>query len=83
MTFEQAFIALIGFSCAVLGWLARELYSAVKKLQSDLSSLEVRISIDYVRYDRLHEALAPLVRSLDEVKSALIRMQDRQHSGHE
>jgi hypothetical protein len=77
MTIEQALIALIGGMCAVLGWLARELWSAVQKLRQDLSQLEVRISGEYVRYDRLQDALKPIMAALDEIKQAMTHKVDK------
>lgn len=63
--------ALLGLGLAVLGWLARELWDAVKSLRRDLSSLEVRITRDYVSYDRLKDAMEPVMEALAEIKSAL------------
>ena len=71
MSVEQLFMSLLGVACAVLGWLARELYSAVQSLRKDLSSLEVQISRDYVRYDRLQDALSPIMDALKEIKESL------------
>lgn len=77
MTLEQAFIALLSFSCGVLGWFGRELYTAVNKLKEDLKLLEVRIGTDYVRYDRLQDAMKPILESLHEIKQALSHKADK------
>lgn len=77
MNIEHAMITGLSASSAVLGWLARELWSAVQKLRSDLSALEVRISNDYVRYDRLQDALEPIKQTLDEIKSVLTHKADK------
>lgn len=77
MTVEQAFIALLSAACAVLGWFAREVYAALKGLQVELSALQVQIARDYVRYDRLQQALEPIKESLDEIKAALRSKQDK------
>lgn len=71
MTIEQMVIALVAAACAVLGWFARELYQATKDLRRDLSALEVQIGKDYVRYDRLQDALRPLLDGIHEIKDAL------------
>lgn len=68
---------LLGIVCGVLGWLGRELWSAVQSLRKDLSALEVKISSEYVRYDRLQEALAPIKDALGEIKAALIHKVDK------
>jgi len=59
MNMEQVFLVLIGIACGILGWFARELYNATQSLRKDLSALEVKLSSDYVRYDRLDSARVP------------------------
>lgn len=71
MTIEQILISVIGVGCGILGWFARELYQATQDLRRDISALEVQITRDYVRYDRLHDALKPIVDGIAEVKEML------------
>ena len=77
MTIEQFVIVLIGAACGVLGWFARELYNAVNRLRDDLQKLEVKLSTDYVRYDRLQDAFKPIMASLEEIKAALAHKVDK------
>lgn len=70
-------LSAVGLVCAILGWLGRELWAAVQKLRADLSALEVRIGTDYVRYDRLKDALQPITDALDEIKAALSHKVDK------
>lgn len=77
MTIEQAFIALLGVACAVIGWFARELYQAINRLREDLQKLEVKLSSEYVRYDRLQDALKPILSGIEEIKSALSHKVDK------
>lgn len=71
MNLEQILITLTGIACGGLGWFARELYSATQKLRQDLSNLEVQISRDYIRYDRLQDALKPIADGIKEIKETL------------
>ena len=71
MTTEQILISIIGIVCTVLGWFARVLYQATQDLRRDMSALEVQINRDYVRYDRLQDALKPLMDGIVEVKELL------------
>ena len=71
MGIEQIFMALLGLACTVLGWLAREMYAAMQALRKDLGQLEVQLTRDYVRYDRLQDALKPVMDSLTEIKHTL------------
>ena len=71
MELSQIFLAVIGVACAVLGWLAREMYSAMQALRQDLGRLEVQLTRDYVRYDRLQDAFKPVLDALAEIKHTL------------
>ncbi len=71
MEVSQIALWVLGAVCTVLGWFARELYNATQSLRKDLSTLEVRIGTDYVRYDRLQDALKPVMDSLTEIKHTL------------
>lgn len=71
MEISQIAIWVLSAACGILGWFARELYSAMQALRKDLSTLEVRISSDYIRYDRLQDAFKPVMDSLSEIKHAL------------
>jgi hypothetical protein len=77
MDLTQIFIAGLGIACAVLGWFARELYAATQALRKDLQALEVRISGEYIRYDRLQDAMKPIMDSLREIKQTLERKADK------
>lgn len=77
MEISQIALWALGAVCAVLGWFARELYGATQALRRDLSSLEVRISSDYIRYDRMQDALKPIMDSLAEIKQALSGKADK------
>ena len=77
MTIEQMLLALVGACCGVLGWFANVLYQATQDLRRDLSTLEVQLNKDYVRYDRLQDALKPIVDGIAEIKHALKDKQDK------
>lgn len=77
MELSQMAIWALGVACAVLGWFARELYTATQSLRRDLSALEIRISSDYIRYDRLQDALKPIMQSLQEIKHTLEQKADK------
>ena len=77
MSLEQIFMTLLGIACTVLGWFAREMYAAMQNLRKDLSTLEVQLTRDYVRYDRLQDALKPVMDSLLEIKHTLSGKADK------
>ena len=77
MSLEQVFLAGLSAGFTVLGWFARELYTATQSLRRDLSALEVRISSDYIRYDRLQDALKPLMEKLQRIEDTLGHKADK------
>jgi hypothetical protein len=77
MEVQQIVMWGLGMACTILGWFARELYSATQSLRKDLSALEVQISAEYVRYDRLQDAMKPIMDSLAEIKHTLAGKADK------
>jgi cell division protein FtsB len=77
MEITQLALWALGLVCAVLGWFARELYAATQSLRKDLSTLEVQIGKDFVRYDRLQDAMKPIMDSLHEIKQTLAGKADK------
>lgn len=77
MEVSQVALWALGAICAVLGWFARELYSATQSLRKDLAALEVSLNRDYIRYDRLQDAMKPIMDSLAEIKQTLAGKADK------
>jgi hypothetical protein len=74
----QPYINLgIGSAFAVIGWLARELWSAVQELKSDIKKLEVSLPTDYVRKDDLHGILNRIYSQLERIENKLDGKVDR------
>ena len=71
------FTVLLGLFCTLLGWLGNELWKAVQALRSDLAKLEVMITADYVRYDRLQDALKPVMEALADIRDRLDNKLDK------
>jgi hypothetical protein len=68
---------VLGVVLTGIGWFCGQLWSAVQKLKEDLVALKVSISSDYVRYDRLQDALKPIIESLNEIKNTLSHKADK------
>ncbi len=79
MTVDGHFIltVLLGLVCGLLGWLGRELWNAVQQLRRDLSALEIKISAEYIRYDRMQDALKPIMEALEDIRKALTHKVDK------
>lgn len=68
---------LLVLIAAVSGWFMRQLWDAVKILQQDMTALQVKLAKDYVPYDRLQDALKPIMETLSEIKDTLKHKVDK------
>jgi hypothetical protein len=75
--FHAIVTGLLAFVTGVLGWFARELWDAVKTLQRDLTKLEVKISSDYVSYDRLKDIMHPMIEAIEDIRDTLKSKADK------
>lgn len=70
----QIIINLIGGSVvATIGWFARELWTAVQNLKSDIQKIEIDLPTNYVRkvdleakFDKLESTLQRILDKLDQ-----------------
>lgn len=68
---SQHFINVaLSITCAIFGWLARELWTAVKDLKEDLTKLSVELPKTYVTRDDYRS-------DLKEIKDMLGKIFDR------
>lgn len=70
------YFLLAGF--AVLGWFAREMWSAVKELRLDLVSLKDYVAQNYTRKDDFKEFRSELLGFLQRIENKLDTKQDKQ-----
>ncbi len=71
---------ILGAACAVLGWLARELWDAVKKLRGDLETLRLNLAENYIKKDdlrdRLNEVMQPFRETLGKIERWIERQEE-------
>lgn len=67
----QVALLALGACCACLGWFARQVWAAVQSLKEEVTELRVMLGTDYIRYDRLADAMKPIMDSLSEIKETL------------
>lgn len=67
-----------GATLAVMGWLARELWGAVKELRTDLSKLREELAREYLTKDDFKDAVRDLRDLLERIDSKLDRKADKQ-----
>lgn len=68
---------LIGAVCLGLGWFANVLWNAVQELKNDLAALKVELARDYIPYNRLKDAMEPVMDALAEIKETLKTKADK------
>ena len=61
----------------ILGWFARELWSAVKDLRIDMVALKNHVSENYTRKDDFREFRSELLGFLQRIESKLDTKQDK------
>ena len=54
---QLIFNLVSGFALSVVGWFARELWGAVKKLQEDLHNIEVDLPKSYVSKNEFRDTM--------------------------
>lgn len=75
--FHAIITGILALVTGVLGWFARELWNAVKTLQRDLTKLEVKLSTDYVSYDRLKDIMHPMIEAIEDIRDTLKSKADK------
>lgn len=62
---------------SVLGWFARELWTAVQELKSDLAQLREKLPTEYVRKDDFFEFKRELMQVLERIEHKLDSKEDK------
>ena len=69
--------ASLGIASAVFGWLARELWTAVKELKGDLTKLSVELPKTYVTRDDYREDIKGIKDMLGKIFDKLENKADK------
>jgi predicted negative regulator of RcsB-dependent stress response len=77
MDWQNLINLVVGAALAVIGWFARQLWDAVQKLKSDMSSLELSISNNYVKKDDFKDGVKELKDMLGKIFDKLDAKADR------
>ena len=68
---------ILGVGLTVLGWFARELWSAVKELKSDLSKLREDLPKTYIARDDYRQDMNEIKSMLGKIFDKLDNKQDK------
>ena len=77
METQQFLNIVLGTAMTVIGWFARELWSAVKDLKSDLSKLREDLPKNYVGRDDYREDMRDVKDMLNKIFDRLEAKQDK------
>lgn len=77
MNYQDLINIAAGAVIAIGGWFARQLWDAVKSLQSDLSALREEIAKDYTRRDDFKDFAAEIRRMFREISDKLDKKADK------
>ena len=77
MNYQDLINIAAGAVIAIGGWFARQLWDAVKSLQSDLSALREEIAKDYTRRDDFKDFTAEIRQMFREISDKLDKKADK------
>ena len=77
MSYQDLINIAAGAVIAIGGWFARQLWDAVKSLQSDLSALREEIAKDYTRRDDFKDFAAEIRQMFREISDKLDKKADK------
>ena len=61
----------------VVGWLARELWVAVKELRADLHRIEIEMPTNYIRRDEFTEGMREIKEILTKISDKIDKKADK------
>lgn len=68
---------LLSLVLAGVGWAARELWGAVKRLREDLQKIEVALPTNYVRKDEFADGIKEIKKMLERISEKLDAKADK------
>lgn len=77
MELQQLIDLTLGIATSIMGWFAREMWSAVKELKTDLARLREDLPKNYVGRDDYREDLRDVKAMLDKILDKLDNKQDK------
>lgn len=77
LDFQSVLNLLLGSLSAILGWFARELWSAVQSLKDDVYKLREEIAKDYMPKEDFKQFKAELFSMLRRIEDKLEKKEDK------
>jgi hypothetical protein len=77
MEYQQLLNIILGVAMSVLGWFARELWSVVKELKTDLSKLREDLPKTYISREDYRSDLTEIKIMLRRIEDKLEKKEDK------
>jgi hypothetical protein len=77
MDYQQVLNILLSLAMTIVGWFARELWSAVKDLKSDLAKLREDLPKEYVAKDDYRQDIRELKEMVNKIFDKIDAKQDK------
>ena len=68
---------VITIGAGVIGWVLKTLWDATRRLEADLSDIEVLVAGEYVRRDEFRQDMDRIVAKLDSIEGKLDGKMDK------
>lgn len=77
MEMQTIINVIAGAILTVLGWLARELWGAIKELQRDMREIEINLPTNYVKKEDFSKSLTEIKDLCDKIFDKLDKLNDK------
>jgi hypothetical protein len=77
MEMQTIINVIAGSILTVLGWLARELWGAIKELQRDMREVEINLPTNYVKKEDFSKSLTEIKELCDKIFDKLDKLNDK------
>lgn len=77
MDMQTIINVIAGSILTVLGWLARELWGAIKELQRDMREIEINLPTNYVKKEDFSKSLTEIKELCDKIFEKLDKLNDK------
>ena len=68
---------LISFGAGVFGWILKTLWDAVRRLEENISAIEVRVAGDYVKRNEFRQDIQRIFEKLDTIEAKIDSKADK------
>ena len=68
---------IISLGAGIFGWIMKTLWDAVRRLEGNVSEIEVRVAGDYVKRDEFRQDIQRIFEKLDTIEAKIDSKADK------